>query len=116
MNFGFSLVLRITGTPASPAIERRRLAISSRLAAGGCADEKLKCHALFFCRYSSARDTRSIIRSYDSRASAPKEKMPCDSSTIPMQLPVDCFEVPAATRPVEHVLVLAEEVPLAQLD
>src|SRR6266550_1468961 len=65
MNFGFSLVLRITGTPASAAIERRRLAISSRLAAEGCADEKLKCHALFFWRYSSARDTRSIIRSYD---------------------------------------------------
>ena len=41
-------------------------------------------------RKSSAIETSSIMRSYDSRAVAPKEKMPCCSSTIPIVCSVRC--------------------------
>jgi hypothetical protein len=31
------------------------------------------------------------MRSYDSRASAPKEKMPCETSTMPTVFALACF-------------------------
>ena len=90
-NLGESFTRKSSGKPAQSEISRRRRARSSRFTSEGFSSAKPIRQAFFESRYSSAMDTRRIMRSYDSRASAPKENTPCDSSTMPRVFLPACF-------------------------
>ncbi len=80
---GVRVVVTIIGPPAAAEISCRSAATARR--GGGDAERGAvgRSHAPCCARNASAIVTSMIIRSYDSRAESPNEKIPCCISTMP---------------------------------